>query len=157
MSFPLGKDEWWFCREPNCPYVDRIHELQGRLLAHLWLEQFKGDPLKMQMLRSLVQNEMFLSPTRASDDALLKHIAALLISGRMHLHERRWEIRDVGGATQGDGQLVPFPLAERRAPREVPPPPPMIEAASFSSDVDLPAQAAALVAAAAQGTPFCPV
>jgi hypothetical protein len=33
----------------------------------------------------------------------------------------------------------------------------MIEAASFSSDVDLPAQAAALVAAAAQGTPFCPV
>ena len=157
MSFPLGKDEWWFCQEPNCSYVDRIHRLQGQLLAHLWLEQFKGDPLKMQMLRSLLQNERFLSHTRASDDALLRHIATLLISGRMHLHERRWEIRAISGATQGDGELAPFPLADHRPKPEVLPPPPMIEAASFSPDVDLPAQAAALIAAAAQGTPFCPV
>jgi hypothetical protein len=74
----------------------------------------------------------------------------LLISGRLHLHKKETEVH--GSGVQD--QHVPFPLSDRQ-PRAASSPPPVIDPPSFSSKVNLSAQAAALVAAAASGVPFC--
>jgi len=104
------------------------------------------------MLRDLVRSDISLSLFCVSDAMLVRRVEQLLISGRLHLHKKEREVQS--GSGNGESQ-PPFPLSQRQ-PREASAPPPVFDPPSFSPDVDLVAQAAALVAAAAQGIPFCP-
>ena len=151
MPFPLLQHEWWFCQEPECASSDRVYGLEAQSLAHLWLQDLKDDPFRMHAFRDLARSNISLPVVRV-DATLVSRIEEMLISGRLHLHKKEKGIQSGSGVPE---KHVPFPLSERQA-RDTSPPPPMIEPPSFSSHVDLSAQAATLVAAAASGTPFCP-
>jgi hypothetical protein len=102
-------------------------------------------------MRDLVRSDISLPLLRTSDATLIMRVEQLLVSGRLHIHRKPKEVQSGWG---GQEKNVPFPLADRQ-PRIVSPPPQVVDPPSFSSDVDLSAQAAALVAAAASGAPFC--
>jgi len=108
----------------------------------------------MRILRDLLGNQILLPASRMADDTVIEQIADLLIADRLHIHAREMETFAAGG-TGGSGQSVAFPLAERQS-RETAPPPPVADPPTFTSKVDPSAQAAALVAAASEGRPFCP-
>jgi hypothetical protein len=149
MAFPLLQHEWWFCQDPDCRKPDRVYGLQAQSMAHLWLQQLKDDPVRMHLLQDLVRNNISLPLFHVGDATLANRIEELLMVGRLHLHKIE---REVKWARQE--KAVPFPLADRQS-RVTSPPPPVNDPPSFSSKVNLSAQAAALVAAAASGTPFC--
>jgi hypothetical protein len=149
MTFPLLQHEWWFCQDPDCRKSDRVYGLQAQAMAQMWLQELKDDPFRMHMLGDLVRNDISMPLFRVGDSSLASRVEELLMSGRLHLHKIE---REVKWARQE--QPVPFPLSDRQ-PRLASPPPPVIDPPSFSPKVNLAAQAAALVAAAASGAPFC--
>lgn len=151
--FPLGKFEWWFCQESNCDSPERLENERSRLWAQLWLRQFKDDSLEMRILRDLVEGQFSLSLSRSSNDAVLNEIAELLVSGQLHLHEKKLPTLPAG--VPKEQKFVAFPLSDRR-PSSSAPSSPTPDPPSFSPNIDQSAQAAALVAAAAAGVPFCP-
>jgi hypothetical protein len=154
--FPLGKHEWSFCQQPDCTSPERVEHVQDRLAARLWLQQFKDDPLEMRVLRDFVEDQFSLPLSRMSDESVVQQIAELLISDRLHLHEKKPEAQPAGGRPKEE-ESVAFPLSERRpGSSSSSPPPQVIEPPTFSSKLDPAAQAATLVAAAAAGKPFCP-
>jgi hypothetical protein len=150
MRFPLHQHEWWFCQKPDCSSSDRVYGLEAQSLAHLWLQELKDDPLRIHAFKDLVRSNISLPLVRV-DAMLFKRIEEMLISGRLHIHKKAREVQS-GSAVQEKN--VPFPLSERQ-PRDAAPPAPVIDPPSFSPNVNLSVQAAALVAAAASGTPFC--
>lgn len=107
----------------------------------------------MRVLRDLLSNQVLLPPSRVGDDAVIEQIADLLNSDRLHIHAKEMETFAAGGSETSD-QSVAFPLAERQS-RETAPPPAVADPPTFSPKGNPSAQAAALAAAAASGTPFC--
>jgi hypothetical protein len=109
---------------------------------------------------------MARSVSRMSDDAIIERIAELLLSGRLHIHDRRARTASASDnpaqASQSNASAVeasaPFPLSESspRVPpassgrQAIPLDPP-----TFPPNTDLAAQAATLIAAAQSGTPAC--
>ena len=150
---PLPEFEWTFCQEPGCTEPDRVDDLPGVLGTRLWLQPFKGDPLQMRILRDLLANQILLPASRMADDTVIEQIADLLVADRLHIHAKEMETIAAGGTVESD-QSVAFPLADRQS-RETAPPPPVSDPPTFSPKLDSSAQAAALVAAASQGQPFC--
>jgi hypothetical protein len=150
--FPLRQHEYWFCEKQNCSSSDRATGLQAQFLIHCWLQDLKSDQVRKCILRDLVRSDITLALFRVSDASLVRRVEQLLISGRLHLHQKEREVQSGSGDLE---KHVPFPLSQRQ-PREPSAPPPVFDPPSFSRDVDLAAQAAALVAAAAMGAPFCP-
>jgi hypothetical protein len=150
---PLPQFEWSFCDEPICTGPDRVDDLPGRLGTRLWLQQFKGDPYQMRVMRDLLSDQVLMPPSRVADDAVIEQIADLLNSDRLHIHAKEMETIAAGGAEISD-QSVAFPLSERQS-RDAAPPPPVADAPTFPPKSNPSAQAAALAAAAASGTPFC--
>ena len=83
-------------------------------------------------------------------DACIRKIEQLFIFGRLHVHKKR---RESGSGKGNEKQDVPFPLADRQ-PRIASGPAPIVDLPVFSPHMNMSAQAAALVAAAASGAPF---
>lgn len=102
-------------------------------------------------MQHLVRNQISDVPLHLPSDALARKLEQLLVSGRLHVHKKRKEVRAGSG---GEDQNVAFPLANRQ-PRIASGPAPVADAPVFSSKLNMSAQAAALAAAAASGTPFC--
>jgi hypothetical protein len=150
---PLVNLEWRFCKKLNCSSAERLDDLQGRLWIRLWLQQLKGNPLRIRSLRELLAKEAPLPASCATDNHVIQQIAELLARGQLHLHARKAEARVLGG-TQVEEQGVPFPISQHQ-PRSAQSPPGVIDPPTFPPQADLPAQVAALVAAAAEGMPLC--
>jgi hypothetical protein len=155
MLFPFGQDEWWLCQEQNCDEEDRASPLEARAWVHSWLQELKSglstDVRRMCLLHDLVRKHIRSVPFDLPPAALVRRIQSLFLSGQLHVHMKRRE----GGSGSGDEQPSPaFPLADRQ-PRVASQPPPMVDLPVFSKDLNMSAQAAALVAAASSGTPFC--
>jgi hypothetical protein len=150
MRFPLHQHEWWFCQKPDCSSSDRAYGLEAQSLSHQWLQELKKDPFRVHAFHDLVRSDISLPLVRV-DAMLFKRIEEMLIWDRLHLHRRKREVKSGWG---GQEKNVPFPLSERQ-PRDTAPPLPVIDPPSFSLNANLSAQAAALVAAAASGAPFC--
>ena len=151
IVFLLPQDDWWFCQDPGCTRSDRASGLQAEALAQFWLQHLKADPLRLHLLKDFVRSGISPAHFVASDALLVERIERMLMSGQLHLHVRP---REVKGGVDGGERNVPFPLADRQ-PRAASSPPAVVDPPSFSPDADLAAQAAALVAAAASGAPFC--
>lgn len=113
-------------------------------MAH-WVETVKAFRTHYGLVRSHIS-----LPGVRLDATLVKRIEEMLISARLHLHKNREKF----SLDRESKKNVPFPLWERQ-PRDISPPAPVIDPPSFSSQVNLSAQAAALVAAAGSGKPFC--
>jgi len=152
MVFPLRPDEWRLCQEQGCTKVDRASLLETRIWIHLWLQDLRTDTRNISLLQDLVRHNISTSPFfHLSHDALLRKIEQLFISGRVHVHKKPREVRSGSG---GDAPNVAFPLADRQ-PRVASQPPAINDAPIFAPNVNMSAQAAALMAAASSGAPFC--
>jgi hypothetical protein len=119
--------------------------------VHFWLQDLRNDARKTHLLQDLVRHNVSAVSFHLSHDALVRRVEQLFISGQLHVHKKPREVRSGSG---GDTPNVAFPLANRQ-PRIASGPAPMIDTPVFSPKLDMAAQAAALVAAAASGTPFC--
>jgi len=86
---PLVNLEWRFCKKLNCSSAERLDDLQGRLWIRLWLQQLKGNPLRIRSLRELLAKEAPLPASCATDNHVIQQIAELLARGQLHLHARK--------------------------------------------------------------------
>lgn len=151
MVFPLARNEWWLCQEHDCTKPDRASVLETRMWVRWWLQDLRTDTGKMWLLQELVRRKISTVPFHLPHDAFVRRIEQLFISGRLHVHKKP---REVWSGSGDDAPNVAFPLGERQ-PRIASEPPPMVDTPIFARNIDMSAQAAALVAAAASGTPFC--
>lgn len=149
MPFPLRQHEWWLCEEEDCNKSDRASRLESQAWLHYWMQDLRGDTRKTAFIQHLVRNEISAVPVHLPHDNFVRKVEALFVSGQMHVHVKRKEIR--GGSGVDD---VAFPLANRQ-PRIASGPATVPDSPIFSPKLNMAAQAAALVAAAASGTPFC--
>ena len=93
---------------------------------------------------------------RFTDQQLLEEMARLLMAGQ--LAAVRMEIKSMGRSAPAvqSAKPVPFPLAAAPPKSASASPAPAAAPPTFSPNVSASAQAAALVAAANSGAPFCP-
>lgn len=148
---PLGARDWKLCGYSGCR-EERAPDADDLLRARIWLLGFKSDPLKIGGLRLILKRELGRDASRMSNDDVVDSIAALLASGRLHVHSEVVERLPVI-----EGVKAP-PRPERPAPRAAAPSSrPAAIPPTFPPNVNLSSQAATLVAAAADGAPFCPL
>jgi hypothetical protein len=148
---PVGTRAWKLCAQPNCR-EERASDATDPLRARIWLLGFKSDPLKIAGLRLMLRRELGRDASRMSNDDVVDSIAALLARGTVHVHVELVERLPV--------MAVVKPEAPPMAPPRPPAPPvklPAIDAPTFPANVNLLSQATTLVAAAAEGAPFCPL
>lgn len=140
--------------------------LRDRDWARQWLQSFKSDDVDMFGFRTLLSQHCHgFSLDRMSHEAVINEVAALLASGRIHVHSRAtFGVCDAGGQVQTAGanlpasqseQDVPFPLSERKRPVYAPPHSERApDLPMLPSRTDSAQQAGALIAAAQRGVPF---
>lgn len=161
---PPDTDFWRFCENAVCGDREPPTGLRDRFWAYQWATRAKGNAPQMAAMRSwLAHADDSVPLSEMSDDAVIRHIADGLTTGVLHIHSRglpgnREPLQERPRSSAAPPRLVPFPLSERRPARPSAPvtPPPPADPSTFG-DIDLAAQAALLAAAAAGGTPFCPV
>jgi hypothetical protein len=105
----------------------------------------------MWLLQDLVRRNISTDPFHLPHDAFVRKVEQLFISGGLHVQKKRMEAR---GGTGVEERNVPFPLQDRQ-PRVASGPAPIADLPVFSPRMNMSTQAAALVAAAVSGTPFC--
>jgi hypothetical protein len=160
MTLP---DDWWLCRNPGC--VARMEKFPGQrdeTLVLQWLRGLRPDLSKMLEMRSLLAGEFGSTGLiRMSDHVVLTQIARLLIAGEIHIHRandppEQPQVRpEAGGAKPAKSDRLSRPPRKQFVP-DAPFREPPADLPTFLSDIDLPVQAAALMAAASSGKPFCP-
>src|SRR5690349_21381184 len=151
MAFPLERDEWWLCREQDCTEPDRASPLETQAWVRWRLQDLRTETGKMRLLQDLARHNISNIPFHLPHVAFIRKIEQLFIFGRLHVHKKRLEAR---GGTGVEERNVPFPL-QGRQPRIASGPAPTVDMPVFSPDLNMSAQAAALIAAAASGAPFC--
>ncbi len=151
MPFSLRPDEWSLCQDQDCTKADRASLLETRMWVHFWLQDLRNDTRKKHLLQDLVRHNVSAVSFHLSHDALVRRVEQLFISGQLHVHKKPTKVHSGSGPKEPS---VAFPLANRQ-PRIASQPPPMMDAPVFAPNVNMAAQAAALVAAAASGAPFC--
>jgi hypothetical protein len=158
----LLQGAWWLCRNIGCP--DRRATIPGfgdAILVHQWLTGFRSDALKMPQMRSILAAELGATAlVRLSDHAVVAQIARLLLSGRIHIHQAsdsfvQAQIQREGASTKAS-MSAPVPRSGRVFTVVAPFREPPVDLPTFLADIDLPVQAATLIAAASSGKPFCP-
>ena len=149
MAFPLGRDEWWLCEEQDCTEPDRASPLETQFWVRWRPQDLRTETGKMWLQQDLARHNVSNLPLRLPHDAFIRKIEQLFIFGRLHVHKKR---RESGSGKGNEKQDVPFPLADRQ-PRIALGPAPIVDLPVFSPHMNMSAQAA-LVAAAASGTPF---
>lgn len=144
------------CALPDCREA-RVPGAHGHVRAPSWVRGFKADLSTMTELRALLARLVRRDISRMSNDDVVKTVAALLANNRLHVH-----VEVVKAMATESAQPAPpafQPPALQRAPTRTPssPRPTAVDPPTFPSSANLASQAAALVAAAAAGAPFCPI
>lgn len=156
------QDNWWLCRNIGCPdRVAKIAALSGETLVLQWLRGFRSDTSKMLKMRSILAAEFGSTELLGmSDEGTLAQIARLLISGKCHIHQANQSIEHSQippeGASSNPERSAPVPRSGRSFSAVAPFREPPVDPPTFLADIDLPVQAATLMAAASSGKAFCP-
>lgn len=146
--------DWNFCRKIDCQDEEGAWRPKDSLAAREFLRRYRTDVDKMFAMRAMVWEEGFsFSLPQTSDDEIIEQAAALMSFSRVHIHTYVAPLVSLGKS--GTSAAAPaFPVSPKKAP------PPASDVAPSDpptfSNIDAGAQAAALMAAAASGQPFCP-
>lgn len=151
MVFAVGRDEWWLCEEQDCTEPDRATPLETQAWVRWRLQDSRTETGKMSLLQDLARHNISNIPLHLPHNAFVRKIEQLFIFGRLHVHKVRLE---AAGGTGDEERSVPFPLQDRQ-PRIASGPAQIVDVPVFSPKLNMSAQAASLVAAAASGVPFC--
>jgi hypothetical protein len=156
MVFKAGFQTFEFLHAPELPKPLSFASSEDALT---WLKQltFQHPELMARCREYLSRSSDDPENFRLTDSQAIERLAVLLHTRRVVVIAR--EFRG-GGGTPTASAAAPgpaFPLSERAPrPATVSQPAPAGDPATFSSNVDPTAQSNALVAAAADGKPFCP-
>jgi hypothetical protein len=156
MTLP---DDWWLCRDASCLHrMGKFPGLRDETLVLQWLKGLRTDSSKNLEMRSLVAAELGSTGViRMSDPMVLTQIARLLIAGKIHVHRtndpEQPQVLPEGARIETPGPSRP---PRRQFVPDVPFREPPVDLPTFLADIDLPVQAATLMAAARSGKPFCP-
>lgn len=145
---------WKLCALRDCADA-RVSSANDRTRARTWLRSFKVDPQKMSGLRALLNRELRRDISRMSDDDVVDAVAALLSDNRLHVHAP--VMKAVVTVAAQPKESAPAFQRSSPPPRTPSPRLPTIDPPTFESSDDLVLQAATLVAAAAEGAPFCAI
>jgi hypothetical protein len=128
---------------------DYAYRFPDAARAKQFLAGFKADPVAMAGLRRLLAERDWLhTPARMSDDDVLKAVAALLSRGEL-VAGVEWKPRVAAPVQPGAASAAASPAPSREPAADEP------EPNTFEASHDGAAQAAALIAAAETGVPFC--
>ena len=147
----LDVNGWKLCALPGCH--EDVSGDRARML--LRLRNLKGDPAKMASLRALVGRTTQREMSRMSNDDVFDAVASLLAQNRLHVHAGVEVAKPMGGAAAPPKPAPSYQPPAPRAPSS--PPPAAIDPPTFPPNANLVSQAASLVAAAAEGAPFCAI
>jgi hypothetical protein len=142
-AFELQKPLPFASRDEALKWLKQLGSLHPQTITAIrdYLARFSDDP------------ECF----RLTDHEAIERMAALLYSRKVVIVVRE-QVAGAGGSTPKAAAIpVAFPLAERvsHAPSTPPKPAPADDPPTFDPKLDAVVQAAALVAAAAEGKAFC--
>jgi hypothetical protein len=150
---------WWLCRNIGCPDRQaKIADLGDETFVLQWLRGFRADTSKMLKMRSVLAAEFGSTELLGmSDQEVLAKIARFLISGKCHIHQsiEHSQIPPEGAITN-PARSAPVPRSGRSFTAVAPFREPPVDPPTFLADIDIPVQAATLMAAASSGKPFCP-
>lgn len=137
---------WWYeCGgEVETDFGDRASATE-------WLRQFKPDAVRMSVLRSLAAEGGYSQLHHMGDNGVIRFIADLIFDGRLRVYQR--PLATYVGPTGAEAQQ-PKPAPAVEPARVATPKPQAVESPTFVP-LDAVAQVAVLLAAAAQGVPFC--
>jgi hypothetical protein len=130
----------------------RIAWFRDSKSAMQFLSAVKGDALAMSDLRGLLcESRLRIDISRLTDDQVLAEIARLIWLGHLVVANDREGRSGASSQPAGPSQITQTPtgVPVRSGPQSEP------EPATLPSNLNSVAQAAALTAAAASGTPFC--
>lgn len=153
---PLRSHTWKLCGLHDCSDESRLASLTDRSQVRMWLRPFKTDASRIAAMRSLLSGDGTPHIARMSNDGIIDAIAGLVARGRLHIHADAVSHIAATVSTPVEEIPVAFPFADHQLQAT-----PILRAARLSNfrlvpaDVDLARQAATLVAAAEEGTPFC--
>jgi hypothetical protein len=153
---PLRSYDWTFCDKQDCRNADLVFGLRDRFAARQWLQRFRDDALRMNALRSLVARYGSWQLSGMTDEDVIEQCTDLLVSGSLHVHAPPEPKTSTTLVAPPPPKPVPFPLSERNPRKSASSQPPAPDPPTFPPGTALNAQAATLIAAAAQGAPFCP-
>jgi hypothetical protein len=151
---PFGSSGWRLCDRSDCRGGDRLAVTVSQAQARAWLVGFSRDLLKVGAWRGLLKRATARPIEQETEDAVIDAVAGLLAQGRIHIHAKPHEPLVARVVNVPAGAPPPAPPAPRPAPK------PALRISAGNApllDVNMSLQAAALVAAANQGAPFCPL
>jgi hypothetical protein len=140
------------CARGNCGEGDRLSAFSDVSWAGLWVQALKADPIQMGVIRRLLQADNLPPLCGSADEGIMRSLAELLARGSVHIHMYAPPVPSTPLKPAGaPASASPAPRPRQEAPRSAPASDPSV----FDRNADEGAQAAILVAAAAQGAPFC--
>lgn len=156
----MFQDDWWLCRNIGCR--DRMVSMIpfGDEFIIQWLRGLRPDASKILQMRTILAAEFGSAGlVRMSDHMVLTQIARLLIARSIHVHRANDPAEQPQVQPQGAKTARSDPHSRPPRKQFVPDAPfrePPVDLPTFLADIDLPIQAATLIAAASSGKPFCP-
>ena len=159
IQFSLFREPWNFCDRLDCGEEIFSFHPEDAFALRSSLQYSKPESLAMNLLRNLLWRETNgWALARMSEDDAIEQVVHLLIRQRLHVHVT--PLKPVA-FTQVEGDVSQAAASSpARASQSASSPSRAQSVASdpptFNSPLDGAIQAAALVAAAAQGQPFCP-
>jgi hypothetical protein len=152
-----GYQAWEICWSYQLRTDEKTLPFGSKSDALSWLQALRSyRPELILWTRSLLAERPPIHGFRLRDYATLDELARLLYAGSVVAISREKPRQPSIVPASKKEDFVPFPLSARKGPAPSTYRPPPSDPPTFSSNADLAAQAAALVAAAHDGKPFCP-
>lgn len=157
-------DEGAFCEWHECQGCEPRFGVDGREAALDWLRGFLVDDTQVATLRAAAHQTGILTDLAGqTSQQVADRLAWLIGSGRLRVCARDARIdesavQEIQGGTDTRPKSGFEPILPVRSPGHgrAAPPPPAVDDGTFS-DIDAAAMMQALLAAAADGSPFCEV
>lgn len=154
---PLFDSNWRFCLKLSCSDPARLEEEPAGLCGAAFISISKGDWQKRRELRQLLAGQYYWSVCRMPDEELFQFALQLLASGRLHIHAKLQP--RTGAYAISSGRSTSKAAAPVKTPKSSTSSSVSgsldNEPSTFNRNLDGASQAAALIAAAQSGTPFC--
>ncbi|MDH5257221.1 MAG: hypothetical protein OEX07_04415 [Gammaproteobacteria bacterium] len=135
------------------PTDHKIEQFRRADDAMRWLRPHLSNHLLMKNLRSLLASEQISNPEKMSNPQVAQYVATMLFQNKLVLAKTFLLKREPAIIVKEQAAPPPAAAAEVAAPRAEPSEIAPVEEAVDNTDHE--AQAATLVAAAEDGTPFC--
>jgi hypothetical protein len=148
--------QWTICGKPECKNSNVVATMRNRVFASHWIKQFRNAG-RMREMSGFLAKPGQAPPNNLAEKDVLEKVVEMLVSGNLHVHAP--EEKDVthGPAGVAFVESPPFPLSDRKRSAGPSRRDSGVDPSTLPDNSDFAAQAAAVVAAAEDGSAFCEV